>query len=33
MTKLKKAISVIIFIIAITIYCLLVMVILAKNQL
>ena len=30
MTKLKKAISVIIFIIAITIYCLLVMVILAK---
>ena len=30
MTKLKKAISVVIFIIAITIYCLLVMVILAK---
>ncbi len=30
MLKLKKAISVVIFIIAITIYCLLVMVILAK---
>ena len=30
MTKFKKAMSVIVFIIAITIYCLLVMVILAK---
>ncbi len=30
MTKLKKAMSVVIFIIAITVYCLLVMVILAK---
>ena len=30
MTKLKKAMSVVVFIIAITIYCLLVMVILAK---
>ena len=30
MTKLKKAMSVVIFIIAITIYCLLVMVILTK---